>query len=134
MVIRLSNSASSISLFEQAAKPRSDLYQDLLPMINSTRIQLLDHPRLVAQLCSLERRNVRGGKPSIDAPPNGHEDVANAVAGLASVNTLYPAYDHAYAGFGDNPNADRDAEAARFQRARMANYIFQISGGQLWPR
>ena len=44
-------------LFEQAAKPKSELYGDLLPMINSQRIQLLDHPRLISQLCALERRS-----------------------------------------------------------------------------
>ena len=31
-------------------------YVDLLPLLNSGRIELLDHPRLVAQLCGLERR------------------------------------------------------------------------------
>jgi hypothetical protein len=36
---------------------------------------------LVAQLCSLERRTTRGGRDSIDHPPSGHDDLANAVAG-----------------------------------------------------
>jgi hypothetical protein len=44
-------------LYEQSAKPRSELYVDLLPHINSHRIQLLDHPRLLSQLCALERRS-----------------------------------------------------------------------------
>ena len=30
---------------------------------------------------SLERRTSRSGRDSIDHPPNGHDDVANAVAG-----------------------------------------------------
>ena len=85
-------------LFEQAAKPKSELYGDLLPMINSCRIQLLDHPRLISQLCGLERRTARGGRDTIDHPPGGHDDIANCVAGLASINTQYPAYDHSYAG------------------------------------
>jgi hypothetical protein len=72
-------------LFEQAAKPRSDLYIDLLPLINSGRIALLDNARIVSQLCSLERRSARSGRDSIDHPPNGHDDLANAVAGLASL-------------------------------------------------
>ena len=33
--------------FEQSAKPKSDLYIDLLPLLNSRRIELLDHPKLV---------------------------------------------------------------------------------------
>ncbi|OSI65451.1 terminase large subunit domain-containing protein [Bradyrhizobium canariense] len=34
------------------------------------------------QLCGLERRTARSGKDSIDHAPNGHDDVANAVAGV----------------------------------------------------
>jgi hypothetical protein len=49
-----------------ADKPKSDIYRDLLPVLNSSRVELLDHPRLVAQLCGLERRTARGGRvPSI---------------------------------------------------------------------
>ena len=44
---------------EQCARPKSDLYGDLLPALNSGRVDLLDHPRLVAQLGSLERRTAR---------------------------------------------------------------------------
>ena len=52
-----------------------------LPLINSGRVELLDHPRLVAQLCGLERRTAWGGRDSIDHGPGGHDDLANAVAG-----------------------------------------------------
>jgi hypothetical protein len=62
-------------------KPKSDLYRDLLPLLNSNRVELLDHRRLVAQLCGLERRTARGGRDSIDHVPGAHDDVANAVAG-----------------------------------------------------
>jgi hypothetical protein len=68
---------------EQSAKPKSDLYVDLLPLLNSRRIELLDHPQLVAQLCGLERRTARSGRDSIDHPPSGRDDLANAVAGAA---------------------------------------------------
>jgi hypothetical protein len=44
-----------------AQKPKSDLYRDLLPILNAHRAELLDLPRLAAQLCSLERRTTRGG-------------------------------------------------------------------------
>jgi hypothetical protein len=70
---------------EQAAKPKSELYIDLLPLINARRIQLLDSPRLISQLCGLERRTARGGRDSIDHSPGGHDDVANAVAGAAAL-------------------------------------------------
>jgi hypothetical protein len=67
--------------YEPAANPKSDLYRDMLPILNSGRVELLDHPRLATQLTGLERRTARSGKDSIDHAPGGHDDVANAVAG-----------------------------------------------------
>jgi hypothetical protein len=67
--------------YSAAAKPKSDLYRDLLPIINGARCELLDHPKLVSQLCGLERRTWRGGRDSIDHAPNQHDDVVNCVAG-----------------------------------------------------
>jgi hypothetical protein len=69
--------------YEQNADPKSTLYTNLLPLINSCRVELLDEPRSIAQLCALERRTARGGKDSIDHPPGGHDDCINAVAGVA---------------------------------------------------
>jgi hypothetical protein len=66
---------------EQSAEPKSSLYLSLLPLINAGRVELLDHARCVNQLCGLERRTTRGGRDSVDHPPNGHDDVINAVAG-----------------------------------------------------
>ena len=68
--------------FEQSARPKSDLYRDLLPLLNARRIELLDLPRLSAQLAGLERRTARSGRDSIDHVPGGHDDLANAVAGV----------------------------------------------------
>jgi hypothetical protein len=64
-----------------ADRVKSDIYRELLPLINSGRAELLDNVALVNQLCSLERKVARGGKDSIDHPPKAHDDVANAVAG-----------------------------------------------------
>jgi hypothetical protein len=74
--------------YEPAEQPKSDLYCDLLPILNSGRAELLDHPRLIAQLCALERRTARSGKDSIDHPPGGHDDVVNAVAGALQQRTI----------------------------------------------
>jgi hypothetical protein len=71
--------------YQVGVKPKSDLFRDLLPLLNSGGIELLDVPRLAAQLCSLERRTSRGGRDSIDHPPNAHDDLANAVAGVAAL-------------------------------------------------
>jgi hypothetical protein len=68
--------------YELAEKPKSDFYRDLLPFLNSGRLELLDHPRLISQLCGLERRTSRSGKDSIDHAPGGHDDIANSVAGV----------------------------------------------------
>ncbi len=41
--------------YEQNAAPKSDLYQQLLPILNSGRCELLDNQRLATQLCALEK-------------------------------------------------------------------------------
>ncbi len=66
--------------YELASQPKSDFYRDMLPLLNSGKIELLDHPRLIAQLCGLERRVSRAGKDRIDHAPHGHDDVINAAA------------------------------------------------------
>ncbi|MGO9770635.1 MAG: hypothetical protein ACLPSW_13965 [Roseiarcus sp.] len=67
--------------YEPSEKPKSALFQEVLPLLNAGKVDLLDHDKLVAQFCNLERRTARGGKDSIDHAPGGHDDVANAVAG-----------------------------------------------------
>jgi len=60
---------------------RSDVYRELLPLLNAGRLELLDWPRLAAQFVGLERHVSRSGKDSIDHTPGGHDDLANAAAG-----------------------------------------------------
>jgi hypothetical protein len=67
--------------FTPATLSKSDLFLELLPLVNTGRVELLDDPTLRAQLLVLERRAVRGGKDSVDHPRGAHDDVANAVAG-----------------------------------------------------
>lgn len=68
--------------YDLAEKPKSDIYRDAFPGLNSGKFELLDHSRLVAQICGLERRTARGGRDSIDHPPGSHagshDDLANA--------------------------------------------------------
>ncbi len=68
--------------YRVAEQTKSDLYLNLLPLVNSGTVELLDHPRLLSQLLNLERRTGRGGKDSIDHAPGAHDDVINAVAGV----------------------------------------------------
>jgi len=69
--------------YQCAEKPKSDLYRDLLLLLNSGRIVLPKSDRLVNQLTGLERRVARSGKDSIDHCSGAHDDLANAVAGAA---------------------------------------------------
>jgi hypothetical protein len=101
--------------YEQSAKPKSDLYIDLLATINSGRVALLDHGRLIAQLCSLERRVARSGRDSIDHAPGAHDDLANCVAGLcAAAINKYGNYDVSLRAF-DPAYVDPDARSAAAQ-------------------
>jgi hypothetical protein len=105
--------------YEPAAKPKSDLYRDMLPVINSRKADLLDHPRLKQQIIGLERRVARGGRDSIDHAPGAHDDVANAVAGLIALISRKPAYDASMAwvdGDDGSPDADAEWRAARFRQ------------------
>jgi hypothetical protein len=65
-------------VYKTASRPKSDYYREALPLVNAGRVELLDLARLFAQACALERRVARGGKDSIDHPPGGRDDVANA--------------------------------------------------------
>jgi hypothetical protein len=60
-------------------------YLNLLPILNSGEVDLLDSSKLVAQLTSLERRPRRGAHDSVDHPRDMHDDIATAVAGVCSI-------------------------------------------------
>ena len=84
--------------YRTADKSKSDLYRDVLPLLNSGSIVLPCSDRLVAQLVGLERRTTRAGRDSIDHAPNNRDDLANAVAGAADmVGSLGRATGHAVA-------------------------------------
>lgn len=70
--------------YDVSEETKSDLYRELLPAINASKVELLDVPRANAQLTALERRVGRGGRDSIDHPPGGHDDLANVIAGAVA--------------------------------------------------
>jgi hypothetical protein len=121
--------------YRVADKTKSDLYLSLLPLLNSQRIELLDHQRLVAQLCSLERRTSRSGRDSIDHVPGSFDDVANAVAGAAVLAVqaatrakpkyVEPAFYSKQAGWiGSGASSDTRSTTAKF---------YEWAGGSHWP-
>jgi hypothetical protein len=67
--------------YDSSERPKSDIYRDALPLLNSGKLELLDNKRLASQLVGLERRTARGGRDSIDHAPGSHDDIANAALG-----------------------------------------------------
>jgi len=67
--------------YRHSSKSKSELYAELLPMVNSGKCELLDNRKLRAQLEGLERRVARSGKDSIDHAPGAHDDLCNVCAG-----------------------------------------------------
>jgi hypothetical protein len=67
--------------YTPAARTRSEIYAELLPILNSKRAVILDNKQLIAQLVGLERRTSPSGRDTIDHPRGSHDDIANASAG-----------------------------------------------------
>jgi hypothetical protein len=67
--------------YKISERNRSELYLNLLPMLNSGQCELLDNRKLILQLSALERKTARSGSDSVDHAPGSHDDVANAAAG-----------------------------------------------------
>jgi hypothetical protein len=109
--------------YEPSAKPKSDLYRDILPAINSRKVDLLDNDRLINQLIGLERRTARGGRDSIDHAPGAHDDVANAVAGVVAALSARP-----YGGYDVTQRWVGEVNNASWQAGRLQRFIH--SGGR----
>ena len=58
------------------------MYLDLEGRVNTAQVELPDNELLVKELSALERRRGRSGKDSVDHPPRGMDDRANAIAGV----------------------------------------------------
>jgi len=63
---------------------RNGLYLEMLAALNSGCVELPPDQKLSRQLQALERRTGRSGRDMIDHPPGGHDDLANAVAGVVA--------------------------------------------------
>jgi hypothetical protein len=66
-----------------ADRVKNDIYRDFLPLLNSRTVELLDNKKANAQLFALDRRTTQGGRDQISHPPGGHDDIINAIAGVA---------------------------------------------------
>ena len=103
--------------YEVAAKSKSDLYVSFLPLLTSQMVELVDQPRLIQQIVGLERRTARGGRDTIDHAPNGHDDLANVVAGVCALFAK-SSYDM-LSWFGDDELDLNRQEQLRFNRYVM---------------
>jgi hypothetical protein len=116
--------------YEVSAQSKGDLYINFLPLLNANRVRLLDHQRLIGQLCSLERRTSRGGRDSIDHPQGAHDDLSNVTAGVGGLakRGSYPT-DLSWVNGPVEHDADADAAAAReFQEQRFNRHVLYHSG------
>jgi hypothetical protein len=109
--------------FAPAKKHKSELYLELLPLLNSHRISLPRNDRLVNQIAGLERSTQRSGRDYIDHAPNSHDDVANAVAGAADLAYNFSLFDFSYGFVDGNPlNAKSPAELEAERRRQKSDY------------
>jgi hypothetical protein len=78
--------------YRHSERSKSELYLEALPLFATGGVDLLDVKSLTMELMQLERRTARSGKDSVDHPPQGHDDHANATCGclalLASAESM----------------------------------------------
>ena len=67
--------------YRTSKRDKSEIFLELLPLMRSGEVLLLDHARAIAQFAGLARRTLPGGKDKVDHETNGHDDIANAIAG-----------------------------------------------------
>ena len=71
--------------YNPAGVAKSDLYEELEPMLNAGEVELLDVPTMQEQLLTLVWRGTK-----IDHQPGDHDDYANAAAGAVVLLTTKP--------------------------------------------
>ena len=108
--------------YEVAGKSKSELYVAFLPLLTSVMVELPDQPRLIQQIVGLERRTARGGRDTVDHAPNGHDDLANVVAGVSAMFESQSRYDTSLAWVGGD-----ELDLERQEQLRFNRYV--LTGG-----
>ena len=67
--------------YTPSSRDHSQLYLELVPLVNARRALLLDVPELLRELRGLERRQGGSGRDRIDHRSGAHDDLAVACAG-----------------------------------------------------
>jgi len=73
--------------YEKSKLNKSALYLELISVICSNAIELLDDETSIRQLTALERRTRSGGKDVVDHPQGGHDDLANVIGGCSFITS-----------------------------------------------
>ena len=110
--------------YDLAKQTKSELFRDLLPLLNSGRIVLPRNERLQGQIVGLERRTSAVGRDTISHPERGHDDVATCVAGAAALSN-FGGYDSSLRWV----LGDDDDRVAAWERVRLQAFI--NSGGRI---
>jgi len=71
--------------YKHSERTKSELYMEALPQFSQGAVTLLDYQPLAMELMQLERRTARSGKDSVDHPPGGRDDHANAACGCLAL-------------------------------------------------
>ena len=67
--------------YRPAERTTSQVYLELLPLVNAGAVVILDEPHLLRELRGLERRRGTVGRDRVDHRPGAHDDRAVACAG-----------------------------------------------------
>jgi hypothetical protein len=67
--------------YQPSIRNRSEIYLELVPLVNAGRVALLDLPEMLRELRGLERRRGTAGRDRVDHRSGAHDDQANACAG-----------------------------------------------------
>ena len=67
---------------DMAELSASEIYLEFQVLVSMNKVKLLDHEKLYLQLRALERRARSGGRDQVTHPEGGHDDCANAAAGV----------------------------------------------------
>ena len=73
--------------YQDAEMTKAEAYMEMQPLFAQSRMDLVDHPRLVRELKMLEARPRAGGKTLVDHPRGEHDDYANSLA-LAAAKAI----------------------------------------------
>ena len=124
--------------YEQNAQPKSHLYAALLPLINSVVSSCLICRCSSIRRVWLERSTRHGAADKIDHPPHGHDDVVNAVAGVAALCVRVGGYDLLYRAWDPNyvaPDALADAaEQPLAANGSVSAAYYKTLERQSWER